>query len=117
MHYLNKNQFKPAVIFFSMLFLPPIIALIIAYAVVLEIVLLIIMLSFSLVYIAIIITMLCISKNKKWFILIEEDYVQIQYLDNFQGEINIKINYEEIKQIEYCRITSIILFQAPLHTL
>ena len=38
---------------------------------------------------------------------IEDEYIQIQYLDNFQGETNIKIKYDEIKQVEYFKINTI----------
>lgn len=107
MYYLNKNQLLPSVVFFSTLILPFIIALIIAYAVEPKIEILLILLSLSLVYVVIILVMFCISRQKKWFILVEDESVQIRYLDNFKGDTKIRLKYEEIKQIEYYRINTI----------
>ena len=98
MYYLDQKLFKPAMILLSIPFVPNIIALIIASTIFLKIELLVILFIILIVYIFILIVLYKASRNKKHYLLIQNDNMEICFNDIFKGETKLNLYYSEIKK-------------------
>ena len=105
MIYLNEGFFKPMFIFVSMLLLPISTACWILTFYDFRIELLIVTLIISLIYFISVAGIYIYSKTKKYFILIEDNAVIINY--PIQNSIQHKICFDDIVKMEFYSLSSI----------
>lgn len=107
MYYLNEKEFKPMLIFFSFLFLPPIILLGVILVLNFQLIILAIELSILIIYIMLIFIIRKVSKNKKNYLIIHDEMLEIYYPNIGEGTNTLKVNFCDIIEIKYYKITSI----------
>lgn len=107
MYYLEEKQLKPAIILFSVPFMPVIIALAISSMVFLTIELFIVLLFTLVVYVSGIMIFWKLSRRKKYYLLLKENELEMVFHDFSTGEEKLSLYYSEIKEIIYYRITSV----------
>ena len=101
MIYLEQAQFKPAMIFFSVLFLPAIIALIVATLATFKIIFLLLMLAFILLYLLLILVFWKISNKKNRHLSLDGDVIRIVYPDVNNGKGQLEIHKNQVISISY----------------
>lgn len=106
MYYLEQKQFKPAMILFSIPFIPCIIGLVIANIFLFKIELLVILSIIIGVYLIIDIILWKLSKNKKHYLLLKDQEIELKFCDSINGEVKLEVQFEEIVRFEYYRINS-----------
>lgn len=107
MYYLEQKQFKPAMILFSIPFIPCIIGLIIANIMLLKIELFIILVIIIGIYLTIIVILLKISRRKTYYLLIKDNIIELEFHDFINNKTKIELQFKEMLQIKYYRINSI----------
>ena len=106
MIYLNKSILKPLLIICSFLFVPPIIMLIISCILFNEVQLYVILCCFVLLYIFSFWIVIRESKNKKYYLKICNDSLEILYPNlTSNGEV-LSVKITDIEKIDYYKITS-----------
>ncbi len=107
MYYLNEKEFKPMLIFLSVIFLPFIVLLGIIMFLDFRLIILAIAVILLIVYILLILVLRKSSKNRENYLLIHEDMFEIYYPNIGEGTHKLKINFCDIIEIKYYKITSI----------
>ena len=105
--YLNKAYFKPALILWSILFLPAIIACIIIIIVDKSYEVLIAIAICALLYSMFIIFSYLYSKSKKNFLQIENDKIEIVYPNINKGKHTLSLNFKDIKYFDLYTVKSL----------
>lgn len=107
MLYLDKKQFTPQFIFFSVLFLPAITALAIGCCISFGIEVLIVLGSLTLTYLTIVFYLWKNASKELFYIALSESYATIFYDDNIQGGTKLNLRFDQLHTIKYYRITTI----------
>lgn len=107
MYYLDQKQFKPALILFSVFFIPTILSLIVALSFLFEVELLIILFAIVALYLMLILVLWRISVRKTHCLSICEDSITINYPNVNDGKGILKLSITQIKKIDYYKITSL----------
>lgn len=107
MYYLNEKEFKPMLIFLSVVFLPCIISLGIIMFFDFRLIILIVALSMLIIYILLIFILRKVSRNKENCLIIHDELFEIYYPNIGDGSHSLNVNLCDIIEIEYYRITSI----------
>lgn len=105
--YLNKAYFKPALILWSILFLPAIIACIIIVIVDKDYNVLIAIAVCAVLYSMFIIFSYLYSKSKKNFLQIENDKIEIVYPNINKGKHTLSLNIKDIKRFDLYTVKSL----------
>ncbi|MDE6442736.1 MAG: hypothetical protein K2L12_08315 [Clostridia bacterium] len=105
--YLNKACFKPALILWSILFLPGIIACIIITIVDKDYNVLIAIAICAVLYSMFIIFSYLCSKSKKNFLQIENDKIEIAYPNINRGKHTLSLNFKDIKRFDFYTVKSL----------
>lgn len=107
MYYLDEKQFKPMVIFLSFLFFPPIIVFGIFIVLEEQYSLLVLELLIIAIYSIIILMIRRSCNNKKNYLLIHDEMFEIYYPNIGEYANELKVDFCDIIEITYYRITSI----------
>lgn len=107
MYYLDEKQFKPMLIILSVIFLPFIVLLGIIMFLDFELIILVIELSILIIYIMLIFILRKDSKSKGNYLIIHDEMFEIYYPNIGEGTHKLKINFCDIIEIKYYKITSI----------
>lgn len=108
MYYLDEKQFKPAIIFTSIIICPMLIGLIAVLIFSFDIAILIIFVSILLIYIFLITLFKKISKNKQHYMILSDDKLVINYPNINKNKNTLEIFYKDIICFEYYRIYSLL---------
>lgn len=115
MIYLNKAILKPLLIFTSFFFIPALIILLISCLLIREIQVYMIFCCFVLVYIISIHVVIKESKNKKYYLKVCSDSLEILYPNiTSEGEV-LLVKFTDIEKIEYYKITSFVSWLAMIN--
>ena len=107
MIYLNEKEFKPVLIFFSVIFIPPIITLWVMTYIRFEYILIFISLCLLLIYVLLILLVRKTTKTKKNYLIIHEESFEIHYPNIGNGTNELNVKFCDVIEVEYYRITSI----------
>lgn len=107
MYYLEEKQFKPAIIMFSILFIPIIVAVTIAISFSYQIELLVILFVVILVYLTLTFIIWRISARKTYYLQVNKETINICYPNINNENCKLELLYKEIKKIDYYKITSL----------
>ena len=105
---LIEKQFKPMVIFLSMFFYPFFLVGIVALFLEFNIGVLLVLLMFILAYIGFIMLVRKECNNKNYYLIIHDNKIEINHPDEHKTKKVVEICYEDIIQLEYYRLCSII---------
>ena len=108
MYNLSNKQFKPSIIFISIIFFPIFFGLIAVLTFNFDIFIFVVFLFVLLFYILLIMLYKKISNNKNHYLVIHEEMMEIHYSNGKKISQSLTINYNEIIKIEYFRMSSII---------
>ena len=107
MFYLNKAQFEPAMILFGLLFIPCIIALIVANFMFSGLVVFLTLILVLAIYIVIVIFNLKESQKTDYYLLLNNQEMEIVYHDLILSKTKINLSFDQINRIEYYRMNSL----------
>jgi len=107
MYNLSEKQFKPAIIFLSIIFCPLFLGVLVVLSCNFDIMILSIFLILLLIYVLLILFYKKISNNKNHYLIIYDSKMIINYPNINKIKHVLDINYENIIKLEYYKITSI----------
>ena len=108
MYNLSKKQFKPAIIFLSIIFYPLFLGVLAVLICNFDIIILITFLMLLLVYIILIIFYKKISNNKNYNLIIYDCKMVINYPNIKKMKHVLEIYYDSIIKLEYYKISSLV---------
>lgn len=107
MYYLERKQFKPAMMLFGIPMIPCIIGLIISMILQFETKDLICLLVIIGIYLIIAVIFWMLSNRKRYYLSLKDDIMELKFCDVFNGETRLELKFDEIIKFEYYRINSI----------
>ena len=108
MYNLSEKQFKPTIIFLSIIFYPLLLGVLAVLISSFDIMILIIFLMLLLVYVVLIIFYKKISNNKNHNLIIYDCKMVINYPNINNVKHILEISYDSIIKLEYYKITSLV---------
>lgn len=112
MIYLNKAILTPLLIFMSFIFIPAIILITISCFLIKEIQIYIVLCCFVLAYLLAICIVIKESKNKKYYLKVNNDSLEISYPNITNKSEVLSVKFTDIEKIEYYKITSFVSWLA-----
>lgn len=112
MIYLNKAILKPLSIFISVIFIPSIILITICCFLIKEIQVFIILCCFVLAYILAMCLTIKESRNKKYYLKVNNDSLEIAYPNLTRKDEVLSVRFIDIEKIDYYKITSFVSWLA-----
>ena len=107
MYYLEEKQFAPSMILSGIIFVPMIVAAIIANILSIETDLTILLLGLLIGFVVVTLINWKLCQRKNHYLLLKETELEISFLDHFHGETLIKLPFDCVAKIEYHRLNSL----------